>query len=94
MFLGAALPALLMISAVAIWGARRDSRPASALRPFSALRAWRAVRVAKWDIGLPLVVFVSLFGGFATPVEAAALTALYVLVVEKLVHGGLRTGKP
>jgi tripartite ATP-independent transporter DctM subunit len=90
MFLGAALPALLMIGAVAIWGARRDSRPSTALHPFSAQRAWRAVRVAKWDIGLPVVVFVSLFGGFATPVEAAALTALYVLAVEKLVQGGLR----
>lgn len=90
MFVGAALPATLMIAAVAIWGARRDSRPLSALRPFSAARAWRAIGVAKWDLGLPVVVFASLFGGFATPVEAAALTALYVLAVESWVHGSLR----
>jgi len=90
MFSGAALPALLMIAAVALWGARRDTRPRAALRRFSARRAWRAVRIAKWDLGLPLVVFVGLFGGFATPVEAAALTALYVLAVERLAHGGLR----
>jgi tripartite ATP-independent transporter DctM subunit len=91
MFSGAALPALLMIAAVALWGARRDRRAAAALRPFSARRAWHAVRIAKWDLGLPLVVFLGLFGGFATPVEAAALTALYVLAVERLAHGGLRT---
>jgi len=90
MFLGAALPATLMIAAVAIWGARRDSRPASALRSFSARRAGRAIRKAKWDLGLPVIVFASLFGGFATPVEAAALTALYVLAVERLVHGSLK----
>jgi len=90
MFLGALLPALLMITFVAAWGARRDMRAPTSLRRFSARRAWRAIRVAKWDLGLPVVVFASLFGGFATPVEAAALTALYVIVVELLVHDSLR----
>ncbi|HVP34946.1 MAG TPA: TRAP transporter large permease subunit [Steroidobacteraceae bacterium] len=90
MFLGALLPALLIVTAVALWGMRRDPRSAAGLRPFEARRAWRAICLAKWDLALPLVVFGSLFGGFATPVEAAALTALYVLTVETLVHPGLR----
>ena len=91
MFLGAALPALLMISAVAVWGARRDRRATASLPRFSAARAWQAVRIAKWDIALPVVIFISLFGGFATPVEAAALTACYVVAVEQMIHGNLRT---
>jgi tripartite ATP-independent transporter DctM subunit len=90
MFLGAALPALLTIAAVALWGARRDKRPASSLRAFDARRAWRAICLAKWDLGLPVVVFASLFGGIATPVEAAALTAVYVLIVETVVHRSFR----
>ena len=90
MFAGAALPALLMIALVAIWGARRDSRPASTLKPFDRRRAWQAIRLARWELALPLVVFLALFGGFATPVEAAALTALYALVVECCVHRGIR----
>jgi len=90
MFAGAALPALLMIGLVAIWGARRDSRPADDLKPFDRRRAWQAIRLAKWELALPLVVFLALFGGFATPVEAAALTALYALVVECFVHRGIR----
>jgi C4-dicarboxylate transporter, DctM subunit len=91
MFLGAALPALLMISAVAVWGARRDRRASTSLPRFSAARTWQAVRLAKWDIALPVVIFISLFGGFATPVEAAALTACYVVAVERMIHGNLRT---
>jgi C4-dicarboxylate transporter, DctM subunit len=90
MFLGALLPALLIIGSVAAWGARRDPRARSSLAPFDARRAWRAIGTAKWDLALPLVVFGSLFGGFATPVEAAALTALYVVAVEIVVHGSLR----
>jgi tripartite ATP-independent transporter DctM subunit len=90
MFLGAALPALLTIAAVALWGASRDKRAASSLRAFDARRAWRAVCLAKWDLGLPVVVFASLFGGIATPVEAAALTAVYVIIVETVVHRSFR----
>jgi tripartite ATP-independent transporter DctM subunit len=90
MFLGALLPALLIIAGIAVWGARRDRRKREQLEPFDARRAWAAIRAAKWDLALPLVVFGSLFGGFATPVEAAALTALYVLVVEIVIHGSMR----
>ncbi len=35
---------------------------------------------------LPVVALVALFGGFATPVEAAAVTALYAFVVEVVFH--------
>lgn len=42
----------------------------------------RALWAAKWEVLLPVVVVVSLFGGFATTVEAAALTALYALVIK------------
>jgi C4-dicarboxylate transporter, DctM subunit len=41
---------------------------------------------AKWEVALPVVVFVSLFGGFATIVEAAALTALYAFVIKCFVY--------
>jgi tripartite ATP-independent transporter DctM subunit len=92
MFAGAALPAVLMIALVAGWGALRDRRTSSTLKPFDRRRAWRAIRLAKWELALPLVVFLALFGGFATPVEAAALTALYALGVECCVHRGIRNG--
>jgi tripartite ATP-independent transporter DctM subunit len=35
---------------------------------------------------MPVLVLVSLFGGFATPVEASAITALYALIVTALVQ--------
>jgi len=90
MFLGALPPALLMIAMVAAWGARRAPRAEAGAQSFDRRRASRAIRGAKWELALPAVVFASLFGGFATPVEAAALTALYVFAVEILVHRELR----
>ena len=39
-------------------------------------------KIAKWEIAIPLLILLSLFSGFATLVESAALLVLYVLVVE------------
>jgi tripartite ATP-independent transporter DctM subunit len=54
---------------------------------------WREARAAlidaKWELVLPVVAFAALFGGLATPVEAAALTAVYAFVIEVFVYRDL-----
>ncbi len=40
--------------------------------------AWEA----RWEIPLPFIVLVGIYGGFTTPSEAAALTAFYALIIE------------
>lgn len=88
MFLGGILPGLLLVALTAGWAVRR-SPAAKDAAPFDAREALAAARDAKWELLLPVVVGAALFGGFATPVEAAALTALYTFVVEALVHRDL-----
>jgi len=90
MFLGALLPGMLMIALTAWWGARRDPRGIHALANFQWNEVGRAILAAKWELALPVVTFAGLFGGFATPVEAAALTALYAFVAEALIYRDLR----
>ena len=90
MFVGGALPTLLMMGIIAVWGiwqqpARR--RPAA---PFDWQRVRTALADAKWELSVPLVPIVALSAGLATPVETAALTALYVLIVTVFVHRDLR----
>src|SRR6185503_11875062 len=53
-----------------------------AAQVFDPAEARRAIWAAKWELLLPVVALVALFGGFATPVEAAAVTAFYAFVVE------------
>ncbi len=90
MFLAGIVPGLLLVALVALWGFSRAPRVAVA--PRSSLD-WREARAAlldaKWELLLPPVAFLGLFAGFATPVEAAALTAVYAFVVEVLVHRDL-----
>ena len=62
-------------------GARRQK--------FDAGEAAAAMWAAKWELAMPLLVLVVMFGGIATAVEAAALTAVYALVVQTLIHRDL-----
>ena len=88
MFLAGLLPGLLMVGLVAIWGWRQA--PACVeRRRFDAAEARAALWDAKWELALPVVAFAGLFGGVATPVEAAAVTAVYAFVVETIVHRDL-----
>ena len=90
MFLGGALPALLMASIVIAWGVSRQSASRGAPRPFDARRARAALAAAKWELSLPVVPVAALASGLATPVEAAALTAAYAFVVASCIHRDLR----
>jgi tripartite ATP-independent transporter DctM subunit len=90
MFLAGILPGLLMIGLIAAWGIRLAPRVSGERRRFDRTEARAALAAAKWELLLPVVAFAALFGGFATPVEAAALTAVYAFVVEVLVYRDLR----
>jgi len=50
--------------------------------PFVPREAAAAVWNAKWELMLPVIMIVGLFGGFGTLTEAAALTAFCAFVVE------------
>ena len=90
MFLGGFVPAILMIVVTAWWGVRRGPTRVAAPPPFDAREARIALWEAKWELLTPFVALGALFSGLGTPVEAAALTALYVLVIETILHRDLR----
>ena len=82
MFLAGLGPGVLLVG-MAIWlGMRLGPKDTDSRRGFDRGEAGRAVWAAKWELLLPIVALVALFGGFATPVEAAAVTAFYAFVVE------------
>ena len=70
---------------VAGWGAFRGWQSGTKRVPFQTREAISALWEAKWELLLPVLVLGGIFGGFATLVEAAALTVLYAFVIECLV---------
>ncbi|MGE0031221.1 MAG: TRAP transporter large permease subunit [Steroidobacteraceae bacterium] len=92
MFLGGAVPGLLMVALACAWGVAASPR-----RAFRPRFSWRRARVttwrAKWELLLPVVPLVLIFGGYALPVPAAALTAAYAILVAALINRDLPRGE-
>ena len=90
MFLGGFLPGMLLVVLTAAWGVFVGRRAQEGGRQkFDWTEARAASWAAKWELLVPVVALTALFGGFATPVEAAALTALYTFGTAVLVHRDL-----
>ena len=89
LFIGGILPGVILILLVAGWGASQGWRAGAGRTPFRIREAAAALWEAKWELLLPVVILVGIFGGFATLVEAAALTVFYAFVVECFVYRDL-----
>ena len=93
LFLAAFIPSLLQVGVVALYSSRMGVRAGVVRTPFEFRLVWEGMRVAKWDLFLPVFVLLSIFGGYATLVEAAALTAAYAFFLEVVVHRSIKIGR-
>lgn len=84
MFLAGILPGLLMLLILMTWSSWSNRN--AGLTPFSGKQAIEAVRKAAWEIPLPFIILGGIYSGYFAISEAAAVTALYVLIVEVLIH--------
>ena len=86
LFLAGILPGLVMLamlSAWSLWVNRSNRKPTGS---FSWKATGAALRESIWELPLPFVVLGGIYSGFLAVSEAAAVTALYVLIVEVVIH--------
>jgi len=86
LFLAGLLPGLLMLLllcgyAIISGAAIKGGSPAIPWR-----EAGRVVRETIWELPLPVIILGGIYGGFLVVGEAAAVTALYVLIVEVFIY--------
>jgi len=80
------LPALVMVGCLSLYGLWMTRRHPVPLTRFSTAEVKAALWEAKWEVPLPLVVLGGIYGGFFAVSEAAAVTALYVVIVECMIY--------
>lgn len=86
LFLAGILPGLLMLVLLGAYSIRKGAAIRGPRPPVPDGERRRALRAAAWELPLPVIVLGGIYGGFFVVGEAAAVTALYVLLVEMCVH--------
>ncbi len=85
MFIAGILPGLLMLFLLSIYSMLQPgSRDNDAKHDYPP--AWQAIKEARWELPLPLLVLGGIYSGYFAVSEAAAVTALYVLIVEVFIQ--------
>ena len=81
LFLAGILPGLLMMVLLAAWSMWKQPK-GQLTTSFDSKEMLSAIRESIWEIPLPFLVLGGIYGGYFAVSEAAAVTAVYVLVVE------------
>jgi tripartite ATP-independent transporter DctM subunit len=89
LFIAGIVPGILMVSAVSLYGLIVGFRTNTPRTPFNAGEAIRSIWHAGWEILLPVVALIFIFGGITTLVEAAAITVVYALFMQVVIHRDL-----
>lgn len=90
LFIAGIVPGLIMIMIISAFAITRSTRPAEVFN-------WPEARVALidaiWELPLPLIILVGIYGGFFTVTEAASVTVVYVILIETLIYNDLKISR-
>ncbi|HEU4619444.1 MAG TPA: TRAP transporter large permease subunit [Gammaproteobacteria bacterium] len=90
LFRAGLLPGILMVVALCAYSYWQNRHLKASSGHTSAGDVLGAIADAKWELPLPIVVLGGIYSGYFAVSEAAAVTALYVLVVEVVVLREIR----
>lgn len=90
LFVAGILPGLLMMSVLSAFAFWIASRHEVTKTEFELREALTSVKEAIWELLVPVVVLVFIYGGFVTIAEASAIAAVYVLFVEVFITKDIR----
>jgi len=91
LFISGVIPGLLMGAAlivITLWLGRKSDL--KRLPKSSWGQRWRAFKSAFWGLLMPVIILGGIYGGIFTPTEAAAVSAVYGLVIGVFVYRSIR----
>ncbi len=89
MFKAGLVPGSLLVAPICLACMWQGFKTGAGRAPFRLREAAAAIWIAKWEVIMPILVLVLIFGGFCTLVEASAVLVVYALIVEALIYRDL-----
>ena len=86
LFLAGLLPGLLMLVLLSGWSIWVNRHIQLTSIPFSWQKTRLAIRESVWEMLLPVIILGGIYSGYFAISEAAAVSVIYVLLVEVLIH--------
>ena len=87
LFLAGILPGILMLILLVSYSMVKGAgRPSESKQKVTFREMISVLKEAVWELPLPIIVLGGIYGGFFVAGEAAAVTALYVLIVEVFIY--------
>lgn len=88
-FIAGLIPGILLVILVAGWAVWQGKVQSIKVHSFNFANIGKILWTTKWEVLIPVLILFGIFGGFTTLVETAALTVVYVFVIEVLVYKDL-----
>ena len=86
LFIAGILPGLLLVILLSAFSVMRSTQKGVPKTKFQLKDLLTAIKDSIWELPLPIVVLGGIYSGYVAVSEAAAITAVYVLLVEMIIH--------
>jgi tripartite ATP-independent transporter DctM subunit len=90
LFIAGILPGIFLVVLLSAFGITRAFQARVPKTRFQISEVFGAFREALWELPLPIVVLGGIYSGKFAVSEAAAITAVYVLIVEVIIYRDIR----
>ena len=90
LFIAGILPGILLVVLLSAFSVFRSVRTGVPKTKFKFNEVGIAIRKSLWELPLPVVVLGGIYSGYFAVSEAAAITAVYVLLAEVVIYRNIR----
>jgi tripartite ATP-independent transporter DctM subunit len=90
LFAAGLLPGILLILLLSIYSNYTSTKHKVPKVAFSIKDVVKATGEAKWELFIPVIIIIGIFGGFVTLGEIAAITVAYALIIEVFVYKDIK----
>ncbi len=86
LFIAGIVPGMLLVLLLSLFSVHKGLEAGVPSSRITLREVADAIRAAKWEIPLPIIVVVGIYSGYIAISEAAAITAFFVIVVEVAIY--------